>query len=244
MLRIGIDVGGTFTDLVAVDDAARVDARQGRLDAGRPVDRGDGRARAGWPTALGLDLRRAARARPSASSTARRSPPTRCSSARAREVGLLTTEGHRDIIEMREGLKDDRYNLRMPPPEPAGAARSAASACASACAPTAASRRRSTAPRSRRRIDSSTRAGRRGGRRSATCTPIAIRRHERATAPRLVRAPARRLRLALVRGAAADQGVRARLYHGGQRLRRPGAGALPDPPRRAAARRRVTRGES
>ena len=34
------------------------------------------------------------------------------------QVGLLTTEGHRDVIEMREGLKDDRYNLRMPPPEP------------------------------------------------------------------------------------------------------------------------------
>jgi N-methylhydantoinase A len=34
------------------------------------------------------------------------------------KVGLLTTEGHRDVIEMREGLKDDRYNLRMPPPEP------------------------------------------------------------------------------------------------------------------------------
>src|SRR5262249_7678040 len=33
-------------------------------------------------------------------------------------VGMLTTEGHRDIIEMREGLKDDRYNLRMPPPIP------------------------------------------------------------------------------------------------------------------------------
>jgi len=34
------------------------------------------------------------------------------------KVGLLTTEGHRDVIEMREGLKDDRYNLRMPPPVP------------------------------------------------------------------------------------------------------------------------------
>jgi N-methylhydantoinase A len=30
---------------------------------------------------------------------------------------LLTTEGHRDVIEMREGLKEDRYNLRLPPPE-------------------------------------------------------------------------------------------------------------------------------
>ena len=28
------------------------------------------------------------------------------------KVGLLTTEGHRDVIEMREGLKPDRYDLR------------------------------------------------------------------------------------------------------------------------------------
>ena len=33
-------------------------------------------------------------------------------------VGMLTTEGHRDIIEMREGYKDDRYNLRMVAPDP------------------------------------------------------------------------------------------------------------------------------
>ena len=33
-------------------------------------------------------------------------------------VALLTTEGHRDVIEMREGLKPDRYDLRSPPPEP------------------------------------------------------------------------------------------------------------------------------
>jgi N-methylhydantoinase A len=30
---------------------------------------------------------------------------------------LLTTAGHRDVVEMREGLKDERYNLRLPPPE-------------------------------------------------------------------------------------------------------------------------------
>src|SRR5262245_8535148 len=33
-------------------------------------------------------------------------------------VGMLTTEGHRDYVEMREGLKPDRYHLRMPPPVP------------------------------------------------------------------------------------------------------------------------------
>ena len=34
------------------------------------------------------------------------------------KVALLTTEGHRDVIEMREGLKPDRYDLHTPPPEP------------------------------------------------------------------------------------------------------------------------------
>src|SRR5204862_1352972 len=34
------------------------------------------------------------------------------------KVALLTTEGHRDVIEMREGLKGDRYDLRSLPPEP------------------------------------------------------------------------------------------------------------------------------
>src|SRR5207249_8529547 len=34
------------------------------------------------------------------------------------KLDLPTTEGHRDVIEVREGLKDDRSNLRMPPPVP------------------------------------------------------------------------------------------------------------------------------
>lgn len=34
------------------------------------------------------------------------------------KLALLTTEGHRDVLEMREGLKGDRYDLRSPPPEP------------------------------------------------------------------------------------------------------------------------------
>src|SRR5207244_1901210 len=33
-------------------------------------------------------------------------------------VALLTTAGHRDVLEMREGLKGNRYDLRSPPPEP------------------------------------------------------------------------------------------------------------------------------
>ncbi len=34
------------------------------------------------------------------------------------KVGLITTEGFRDLLEMREGLKEDRYNLHMKPVEP------------------------------------------------------------------------------------------------------------------------------
>ena len=36
-------------------------------------------------------------------------------------VGLLTTDGFRDLLEMREGLKEDRYNLRMKQVEPLAA---------------------------------------------------------------------------------------------------------------------------
>jgi N-methylhydantoinase A len=42
----------------------------------------------------------------------------RCCKERERALALLTTKGHRDVIEMREGLKPDRYNLRMAPPVP------------------------------------------------------------------------------------------------------------------------------
>ena len=37
------------------------------------------------------------------------------------QVGLITTDGFRDLLEMREGLKEDRYNLRMTMVEPLAA---------------------------------------------------------------------------------------------------------------------------
>ena len=61
-------------------------------------------------------------------------------------VGLLATEGHR-ILEMREGLKPDRYDLRLPREAPL-VPRRLRSGCASASAPTGASRSRSTRTRS------------------------------------------------------------------------------------------------
>jgi N-methylhydantoinase A len=116
MYRIGIDVGGTFTDLVAVDDHGRVVLAKA---ASTPSDPSLG-------VMEGLGLLAAELGKDLASlldETERIVHGTTVATnalleRKGAKVGLLTTEGHRDIIEMREGLKDDRYNLRMPPPIP------------------------------------------------------------------------------------------------------------------------------
>ena len=116
MYRIGIDMGGTFTDVVAVDDAGRVTFAKAPSTPGDPAEGVlDGLARLG--AALGLDRTRllAETERIVHGTTVATNALIERKGAR---VGLLTTEGHRDVIEMREGLKDDRYNLRLPPPEP------------------------------------------------------------------------------------------------------------------------------
>jgi N-methylhydantoinase A len=116
MFRIGIDVGGTFTDLVAVDDAGRValaKAPSTPRDPAAGVLDGLGRL----ARALGLD-RGALLARTERIVHGTTVATNALLERKGATVGLLTTEGHRDVIEMREGLKDDRYNLRMPPPVP------------------------------------------------------------------------------------------------------------------------------
>jgi N-methylhydantoinase A len=115
MYRIGIDVGGTFTDLVAVDDFGKTtlakvpstpaDPSVGVLDGLRLL-----------AEELGLE-RRALLAETERIVHGTTVATNALIERRGAKVGLLTTEGHRDVIEMREGLKDDRYNLRLPPPE-------------------------------------------------------------------------------------------------------------------------------
>ena len=82
MYRIGIDIGGTFTDLAAVDDEGRVVIAK---CASTPADPSDGLLEGLTLLAgeLGLDRPPCWRG-PSASCTAPPWPPTRCSSARAR----------------------------------------------------------------------------------------------------------------------------------------------------------------
>jgi N-methylhydantoinase A len=114
--RIGIDVGGTFTDLAAVDERGGVVIAK---SASTPRDPSEGLLEGlGLLAAeLGTDLRGLLAATSSIvhGTTVATNALLERKGAR---VGLLTTEGHRDVIEMREGLKDDRYNLRMPPPVP------------------------------------------------------------------------------------------------------------------------------
>ena len=116
MFRIGIDVGGTFTDLAAVDETGRVVIAK---CASTPHDQSEGLVEglgllaAECGTDLDGLLARTERI-VHGTTVATNSLLER----KGAKVGLLTTEGHRDIIEMREGLKDDRYNVRMPPPVP------------------------------------------------------------------------------------------------------------------------------
>src|SRR3990172_9091664 len=116
MLRIGIDIGGTFTDLAAADERGRAviakcastprDPAEGLLEGLRLL-----------AAELGTDLR-GLLARTASIVHGTTVATNALLERKGARVGLLTTEGHRDVLEMREGLKDDRYNLRMPSPVP------------------------------------------------------------------------------------------------------------------------------
>ena len=115
MYRIGIDVGGTFTDLVAVDDFGQTTlAKVPSTPADPSIGVLDGLQL--LADALGLE-QTALLAQTDRIVHGTTVATNALIERRGAKVGLLTTEGHRDVIEMREGLKDDRYNLRLPPPK-------------------------------------------------------------------------------------------------------------------------------
>ena len=116
MLRVGIDVGGTFTDLVAVDESGRVTLAK---SASTPADPSIGVLDGIGLLAQELSLGPAALlARTEVIVHGTTVATNALLERKGATVGMLTTAGHRDIVEMREGLKDDRYHLRMPPPVP------------------------------------------------------------------------------------------------------------------------------
>ena len=112
MYRIAADVGGTFTDVVAVDDAGKVTyakAPSTPKDQSIGVITGLERLARGLGTSLGGLLATTDRV-VHGMTVATNALLER----KGAKVGLLTTKGHRDVLEMREGLKPDRYNLRLP----------------------------------------------------------------------------------------------------------------------------------
>lgn len=116
MDRIGIDVGGTFTDFAVSRDgeppryfktpSTPSDPTIGVLTGLREVAGSYGIALEELLGSTELVLH---------GTTVATNALVERKGAR---VGLLTTEGFRDLLEMREGLKEDRYNLRMTPVEP------------------------------------------------------------------------------------------------------------------------------
>jgi len=113
---IGIDVGGTFTDLVAINEQGMTVFAK---SPSTPQDQSIG-------VLAGLDELANRLGRPLGEMLAATSRivhgATVATNAllerKGGKVALLTTEGHRDVLEMREGLKPNRYDLRSPPPEP------------------------------------------------------------------------------------------------------------------------------
>ncbi len=116
-MRIGIDVGGTFTDLVAMreGDPAPVVFKTPTT----PDDPSLGVVNGieGLAAALGTEARDmlgSAEVLIHGTTVATNTLVER----KGARVGLITTEGFRDLLEIREGLKEDRYNLRMDQVEP------------------------------------------------------------------------------------------------------------------------------
>ena len=109
-MRIGIDVGGTFTDLVAMraGDVASVVFKTPTTpeDPSLGVVNGiEGLAAAMDMTSH--DLLSSAEVLIHGTTVATNTLVER----KGARVGLITTEGFRDLLEIREGLKEDRYNL-------------------------------------------------------------------------------------------------------------------------------------
>jgi len=116
MFRIGVDVGGTYTDLVATDESGRTIFAK---SPSTPADQSIGVMAGLEELARRLNVTRAKMLALTDRLVHGTTVATNALLERkGAKVALLTTEGHRDVIEMREGLKPDRYDLRSPPPEP------------------------------------------------------------------------------------------------------------------------------
>lgn len=113
---IGVDVGGTFTDVVVCGaDGTTTVAKAATTPTDQSKGVLDGLRLAAGQLGLALPALLAGTTRMVHGTTVATNALLEGKGAR---VGMLITAGHRDVIEMREGLKPNRYDLRVPPPAP------------------------------------------------------------------------------------------------------------------------------
>ncbi len=116
MFKIGIDVGGTFTDFVVIRDT---DAPRYFKTHSTPQDPSEGVMHGLEDVAEAYELTLPALLAATEHLMHGTTVATNTLIERkGAKVGLLTTQGFRDVLEIREGMKEDRYNLRMDPVEP------------------------------------------------------------------------------------------------------------------------------
>ena len=229
--RIGVDVGGTFTDMVLRDSAGAVRIYKA---PSVPADPSEGVLGVLRLAAQQLDLPLSALLRDCALFVHGSTVATNTIlEKKGAKVGMLTTEGFRDSLEIRRGIRENQWDHRAPfPPVLAPRylrlpVRGRIGADGKELSPLVARgcrRRRHGVHRRRRRI----------GRR----LPVQqlSGRHARARGRRTARTElGRQVDFAVERGHADDGRVRARLDRRGQCLHRAQGDELPRRARRAAA---------
>ena len=229
--RIGVDVGGTFTDMVLRDSAGAVRIYKA---PSVPADPSEGVLGVLRLAAQQLDLPLTALLRDCALFVHGSTVATNTIlEKKGAKVGMLTTEGFRNSLEIRRGIRDNQWDHRAPFPAGPGAALPAPAGAR------ADRRRRQGAGAAGRRGRRRGRQGvRRRRRRIGRRLPVQqlSRRHARARGRRAARQElGREMDLAVERGHADHGRVRARLDRRGQRLHRAQGDELSQRARRSSS---------
>lgn len=115
-MRIGVDIGGTFTDFTIIDETGKLRVFKTPSTPHNPelaifngiqaLAKESGGSMAEFVTNIDLFIHGTTIA---TNTVIQRNGP---------KIGILHTKGFRDILFLRDGFKSDRYNLHLPPPDP------------------------------------------------------------------------------------------------------------------------------